>query len=126
MYTYRMASSTKMTADSFEPSLERLERRHQALLGKMGKLGLVLRGSIARRMVHCGKQKCRCKATPPMLHGPYYLWTRKVAGKTVTVQLPPEQASFCLQWNRNMHRLDRIVRALQEVGLRAAGIVRGR
>ena len=28
-----------------------------------------------------------------MLHGPYYKWTRKVAGKTVNATLTPEQAA---------------------------------
>jgi len=104
--------------------LERLAIRHRALLSELADLGLVLRGSIARRMTRCGNPTCGCKASPPRLHGPYYLWTRKVAGKTVTAQLPPEQAEFCLDWNRNMHKLDRIVRELQAIGLKAAAAVR--
>lgn len=38
-----------------------------------------------------GTPGCRCKADPPQLHGPYWQWTRKVAGKTVT--LPPPQSA---------------------------------
>ncbi len=105
-------------------SLERLELRHRALLSELANLGLVLRGSIARRMTRCGQPTCGCKASPPRLHGPYYLWTRKVAGKTVTAQLTPEQAVFCQAWNRNMRRLDRIMRELQSIGLKAALAVR--
>lgn len=59
-----------------------------------------------------------------MLHGPYYIWTRKVAGKTVTATLSPEQAARCKDWNRNMRNLDRIVRQLQAIGLRAATLLR--
>jgi len=76
--------------------------------------------------MRCGNPTCRCEAAPPQLHGPYYVWTRKVAGKTVTAMLPPEQAALCQAWNRNMRKLDRIVRALQALGLRAAARVRGR
>jgi hypothetical protein len=52
------------------------------------------------------------------------LWTRKVAGKTVTAMLTPEHAAVCLAWNRNMHKLDRIVRELHAIGLQAAVTLR--
>src|SRR5665647_1924639 len=39
------------------------------------------------RHMRCGKANCRCKAEPPILHGPYLHWTRTVAGKTVTLSL---------------------------------------
>lgn len=87
-------------------------------------LGLVLRGSIAHRLNRCGNPTCRCKADPPMLHGPYYTWTRKVAGKTVGATLKPEQAARCKEWSRNMRKLDRIVRELQDIGLHAAALLR--
>lgn len=103
--------------------LRQLEARHRALLRQSSDPGLVLRGTIGKRFMPCGKLACRCKADPPILHGPYYLWTRKVAGKTVTVRLTAEQAARCQAWIRNMRRLDRLVRALQAVGLRAAAAV---
>ncbi len=116
----------KIHAAPVDSFLRRLQQRHHALLAELADIGLVLRGSIARRLVRCGQPMCRCKADPPQLHGPYYLWTRKVAGKTVTAQLTPEQATLCQDWNRNMRKLDRIVRELQAIGLRAAATVRRR
>ncbi len=83
----------------------------------------MLRGTITKCRLPCGKPTCRCKADPPILHGPYYLWTRKVAGKTVTVRLTAEQAARCQRWIRNMRKLDRLLRALQALGLRAATAV---
>lgn len=111
---------------SVDSSLQRLEVRHRALLAELANLGLVLRGSIAKRLTRCGNPACRCKADPPTLHGPYYIWTRKLAGKTVTAQLKPEHAALCKNWNRNMRKLDRTVRQLQAIGLRAATLLRGR
>jgi hypothetical protein len=121
-----MPKSTKKRAPAVEAALRRLEARHRALMAELVGLGLVLRGSIALRPTRCGNPGCRCKADPPMLHGPYFVWTRKVAGKTVTAQLTPEQALQLQAWNRNMHQLDRIVRQLQALGLRAATLLRGR
>ena len=96
------------------------------MLAELADIGLVLRGTIALRLMRCGNPSCRCRAHPPQLHGPYYVWTRKVAGKTVTAMLPPEQAARCQDWSRNMRKLDRIVRELQAIGLRAAARLRGR
>jgi hypothetical protein len=112
------------TPTSLQAKLSRLEARHRALLGELADIGLVLRGSIAARKGRCGKPACRCHRDPEALHGPYHMWTRKRAGKTVTVVLSPEQAALCQQWTQNMHRLDRLVTALQDLGQRAADAVR--
>jgi len=117
-------SINKFRISSTDTSLRRLERRHETLLRRLCKLGLVLRGSIGARMVSCGNPKCLCKDDPPRLHGPYYLWTRKVAAKTVTVRLTAEQARQCMRWSRNMRQFDSLVRQLQQLGLRAADAVR--
>ena len=119
-----MSTSTRARTASLDSSLQRLEQRHRALLAELADLGLVLRGSIQHRLNRCGNPTCRCKADPPMLHGPYYVWTRKVAGKTVNATLSPEQAAHCKDWSRNMRKLDRIVRELQAIGLRAATLLR--
>jgi hypothetical protein len=121
-----MRPSTQKRTTAVDSVLRRLEQRHRALRAELADIGLVLRGSIARRLVRCGQPMCRCKAAPPMRHGPYYLWTRKVAGKTVTAQLSPEQAALCQDWNRNMRKVDRTVRQLQAIGLQAAAAVRRR
>jgi len=118
-------SRKKRTTRSPKTTLPRLELRHKTLLRKLRKIGLVLRGTIGARMLPCGNPKCRCKGDPPMLHGPYYLWTRKVSAKTVTVRLTAEQATRCMQWSRNMRQLDSLVKQLQQLGLRAAEAVRG-
>lgn len=127
IYTNGMSNSTTIARNrtaSIDSSLQRLEQRHRALLAELADIGLVLRGSIAQRLNRCGNPTCRCKADPPMLHGPYFKWTRKVAGKTVNATLSPEQAARCQDWNRNMRKLDRIVRQLQAIGLRAATLLR--
>jgi len=112
------------TSTSLQAKLPRLEARHRAIVGKLADIGLVLRGSIAARKGRCGKPACRCHRDPEALHGPYHIWTRKRAGKTVTVVLSSEQAAVCRQWTQNMRRLDRLITALQNLGQRAAEAVR--
>lgn len=110
---------------SIESSLQQLEQRHRALLAELSDIGLALRGSIGLRFNRCGNPTCRCKADHPKLHGPYYKWTRKVAAKTVSATLTPEQAARFKEWVQNMRDLERIVRQIQGLGLRAAELLMG-
>lgn len=119
-----MRRSRRTSPDSSAVLLKSFEQRHQVLLQELADIGLVLRGTIGKRMMRCGQSRCRCQTDSAARHGPYYLWTRKVRAKTVTVRLNPEQAARLQQWAKNMRRLDRLVKALQKTGLRAADAVR--
>ena len=72
--------------------LARLQRRYRALLDELRGLGFIATGSVIERYTVCTATGCRCHADPPQRHGPYHQYTRKVAGKTVTARLTPEQA----------------------------------
>ncbi len=50
--------------------------------------------------------------------GPYYQWTRKVRGKTVTVRLTEQQAERVRNWIENGRQLDRIVVEMETLSLR--------
>ncbi len=89
-------------------------------------VGVVLRGSITKHLVRCGKEGCRCQATPPKLHGPYYDWTRKVQGKTQTVRLTKSQAAICQRWIDSGRRLNDIISAWEQAGVEAAQDLRGK
>jgi hypothetical protein len=70
------------------------------IAGEIAKIGFVLPGSVTKRYLTCTHQGCRCHGEPPRLHGPYWYWTRKVNGKTVTKSLREEQVEdYC--WRRN-------------------------
>jgi hypothetical protein len=90
----------------------------RTLKESLANLGPVRRGTVLRRFMSCGRPACRCQADPPKLHGPYYEWTRKVKGKTVSVRLTPSQALLMKQWIANARQLDRIVAALERVSHR--------
>ncbi len=89
------------------------EKRLRTLQASLADLGPFRRGTVLCRLVPCGKPGCRCQGEPPQLHGPYYDWTRKVKGKTVTVQVTPEQARLLKQWIANARRLEQIVAEMQ-------------
>ena len=78
---------------------------HGGLAADLTAANPALPGTLASRYMRCGKPNCRCKAEPPVLHGPYLHWTRTVAGKTVTRTLTPEQATRYQPWFDNARHL---------------------
>jgi len=81
-------------------------------------LGLVRPGSLVRRYMPCGKPGCRCMAQPPILHGPYYQWTYRLRGKTITKRLNPAQAAQCEVWIRNYRKLRTLSRRIVRLSLK--------
>ena len=82
--------------------------------------GLALPGTLIERHIRCGKPRCRCHADPPVLHGPYWQWTRKVAGKTITRLVPAEQLDDYRQWLDNDRKLRTLVAELEALTLAIA------
>lgn len=94
------------------------QERYESLKRAIANLGFIRRGSLVRRLMPCGKVGCRCQASPPQLHGPYYQWTRKLRGKTVTVRLTEREASQLEAWIQNGRQLDKIVSQMERISLR--------
>ncbi len=70
-------------------STSKLEAERSELLNKLATTDDMRRGSITECYRRCGKPTCACAAPDHPGHGPYYAFTRKVKGKTKTVQLRP-------------------------------------
>jgi hypothetical protein len=103
--------------------LPQLRRRHQALAARLGQVGFAVSGSLTRRYTRCGKPGCRCQASPPQPHGPYYQLTRKVAGKTVTTRLTAGQAARYAEWIANQRELRRLLSEMEDISRQAAGLI---
>lgn len=108
-------------------ALGRYEAQRQRLAAQLGSeaglLGWVASGSLVSRSTVCGKPGCRCGADPPQLHGPYWQWTKKVNGKTVTRRLTDEQARLLQEWLGNRRRLQATLAALEDVSDKAATLL---
>jgi hypothetical protein len=93
------------------PQLNQLILHFNRQVDEVQPEGYILQGSVVRRKLQ------RRVGTVLKTYGPYYLWTRKIKGKTVTVALTDEQARIIRQAiNRNREleqRLDRL-RSLSE------------
>ena len=96
-----------------------LQQHYQQLKGALARIGYFRRGTLLKRFMPCGKPECACKASPPRLHGPYYQWTRKIGGKTVTVFFTREQADLLAGWIAAGRQLNRIIAQMERLSLRA-------
>jgi hypothetical protein len=76
-----------------------------------------LPGTLTERMTRCGHPNCRCHADPPVLHGPYHQWTRKVDGKTVTRLLTDDQLADYGPWFASQRRLRSLLAELETLSL---------
>ena len=72
-------------------SQSRQGRGYSDLKRAIAAFGFARPGSLIKRFMACGKEECRCHSDQSSLHGPYYQWTRKINGKTVTRRLTEEQ-----------------------------------
>ncbi len=95
------------------------QKNYQQLQRALAQTGYFRHGTLLKRFMACGKPGCACQASPPRLHGPYYQWTRKVDGKTVTVRLSPEQADLVAGWIATGRELDRIIAEMERLSLQA-------
>jgi hypothetical protein len=96
------------------------QARAAAIAAELSAVGLALPGTLIQRHVRCGKPRCRCHADPPVLHGPYWQWTRKTGGKTVTRLVADDQLDDYRQWLDNDRRLRELVAELETITLAIA------
>jgi hypothetical protein len=94
--------------------------RAAAIAAELASLGPALPGTLLQRRVRCGKPGCRCHADPPALHGPYWQWTRKAGGKTITRIVPDDQLEDYRHWIANHRRLRALVTELETLTLAIA------
>ena len=99
--------------------------RYEEIQREILALGWVRPGSLIRRFMPCGRAGCRCMGSPPELHGPYYQWSHKIRGKTVTRRLDENQAARCKEWVAEHRRLRALVRKLEAQALRLTDRILG-
>lgn len=97
-------------------ALEELETKRAALLQGLSETGDMRQGSITESYRSCGKRNCGCAHPKHPGHGPFYAFTRKVNGKTQTIQLRPgPELSKLLREVETYHTFRRAIEELVEV-----------
>lgn len=99
------------------------ERAYERLKKELSKTGFLWVGTVLYRYHVCGNASCRCRRGGRFRHGPYYYWTRKVLGKTVTRMLSEDEGKLYSEWIQNRQRLNRTIKRMLALSQRLAPIL---
>lgn len=91
-----------------------VHKRVEVLKRRLARLDHVCSGNLRRRYSVCGTPNCRCKATPPEPHGPYYYWSRLLKGKVVQRVLSLEQVEIVARGIENYREAKELLRRWEE------------
>ena len=111
-------------SEQLEKSLEKYVQEFEACRKELGKTGFILTGSITKHYTKCQSPSCRCMKDPDYRHGPYYDWTRKVKGKTVTIRLSQEEVDILKEWIENKKEFYEIIKRMEMITLEAVKEIR--
>lgn len=106
-----------------ETELDRLGRAYEQVKARIGELGFAIPGSVISRYSVCGTTGCKCHRDPPAKHGPYFQYTRKLAGKTITRKVDADQVDQYREWIANRRLLDQLNNELDELSRRAVDLI---
>ncbi len=76
------------------------------------------------RYKECSSAGCARHADPDRRHGPYWQWTSKVKGKTVSRTLQEDQLRRYEEWMANSKHFEEIVAELYDLSTEADSILR--
>jgi len=91
-----------------------LLRRRDAAVQQATQLALVLRATLRRRYVRCGKSGCHCRAGRG--HGPFiYLSTSHGSGRTRQITVEPRAYGTARLYVQNYQRLWRVLETISAI-----------
>ena len=96
-----------------------LRVKYNELKRELLNIGYICKGSIVSSYRKCGKPYCKCAKNENAKHGPYWLWTRKENGKTVTKHLSKKQINLCKEFIQNSKKLEKIIKEMREISIKA-------
>lgn len=102
-----------------DPVLQRYQRQFEALRAELTELGFFCKGTILARRMRCGKTTCACQSDPAQRHGPYFEWTYKVKGKTMSLHLQPKEAQVYQEGTAQWRRLRKLLARMENLSRRA-------
>lgn len=99
------------------------QERYRDLAQRIADVGFISAGSLTHRYTRCASPNCRCRAQPPQPHGPYWQWSAKVNGKTITRRLSPAEADLYQQWIDNDRELRSLIDQMRDIAAKATGLI---
>jgi hypothetical protein len=86
-----------------------LSQKYEVLRKELVEVGYICIGSINKVYTRCGNSYCPCKSDDKKKHGPYFLWTRKINGKTVSKRIDKVQVKQLKEYFKNYRKLKNLI-----------------
>ncbi len=93
-----------------------LERQIEKVKADIDALSDLRRGSLSKQYNICGSPGCKCKASPPKKHGPYYQLSFTKNGKSSSKFVNKKNAKIVNQQVKNYANLRKLVDKWVELG----------
>lgn len=92
-----------------------LSQKYEVLRNELLGVGYIGMGSINTVYTRCGNSYCPCKLDDKKKHGPYYLWTRKINGKTVSWRIDKAQVKQIKEFFKNYRKMKKLIDTMMTV-----------
>ncbi len=116
-------SNREIRRRELQKRLAALEQEFKAKFLELEPAGFMRAGSVQRRMMTCGKPGCACATDLRARHGPYFTWTSKKQGKTISRLLSETEGILYEGWIENRQRAERTLNDLYRISDKAATII---
>lgn len=95
--------------------LARHAQRFDLLKRELDGLGYFCKGTLLKRMMKCGQDRCACHHDPSKRHGPYFEWTYKAQGKTINLRLRSEEVPVYRAATQQYRKLKSLLTRMERV-----------
>ncbi len=86
-----------------------MDSKTKAIKNQIISKGWILQGTLLKQFKQCGKNNCQCHQDKKYWHGPYWIWTRKEKGKTITKTLSKNQAKMVKKSLEDMKKINKFI-----------------
>jgi len=119
VYHTSSMSQEKNEKNKLKHEKNALKVKYNELKRELINIGYICKGSIVPSYRKCGKLYCKCAKNENAKHGPYWLWTRKEKGKTISKPLSKKQIKLCEEFIQNSKILEKIIKEMREISIKA-------
>ena len=101
-----------------ENILNTLQEQKETILQQIDELGDFRQGSLSPRYRKCGKPYCHCAQEGSKGHGPLWMITRSLNGKTTSKAIPIEKVDTTFKQINTFHQFQGLVREYIETNIK--------
>ncbi len=98
--------------------LDTLQEQKKIILQQIDELGDFRQGSLSPRYRKCGKPYCHCAQEGSKGHGPLWMITRSIRGKTTSKAIPIEKVDTTFKQINTFHEFQGLVREYIETNIK--------